>query len=100
MACAAWRAASRAFVLIATLLAAAALAERIVQPGDTALLVLGAATIAVALATVVWAAWPLRRRPTDRQIARFVEERVPALDATIVTAGEHDDGRASGRPLA
>src|SRR4051812_13479588 len=100
MACAAWRAASRAFVLVATLLAAAALAERIVQPGDTALLVLGAATIAVALATVVWTAWPLRRRPTDRQIARFVEERVPALDDTIVTAVELRDRPPSGPTLA
>src|SRR3954467_2462078 len=100
MACAAWRASSRAFVLVATLLAAAALAERIVQPGDTALLVLGAATIAVALATVVWAAWPLRRRPTDRQIARFVEERVPALDDTIVTAVELRDRPPSGHTFA
>src|SRR3954463_2352286 len=100
MACAAWRAASRAFVLVATLLAAAALAERIVQPGDTALLVLGAATIAVALATVVWTAWPLRRRPTDRQIARFVEERVPALDDTIVTAVELRDRPPSGHTFA
>src|SRR3954470_12174417 len=100
MACAAWRASSRAFVLVATLLAAAALAEWIVQPGDTALLLLGAATIALALAAVVWAAWPLTRRPTDRQIARFVEERVPELDDTIVTAVELRDRPPSGHTFA
>src|SRR5580765_5268286 len=32
------------------------------------------------------ALWPLHRRPTDRQLARFIEEHEPALADVVVTA--------------
>ena len=45
---------------------------------------------AAALLLVVWAlAWafaPLRHRPSDARVARFIEERVPALDDRLVSA--------------
>jgi hypothetical protein len=35
---------------------------------------------------VVWGLKPLRRAPTDAQLARLIEERVPALDDRLATA--------------
>jgi hypothetical protein len=35
------------------------------------------------------ALWPLRRKPTDRQLARFIEERSPDLDDVLVTAVDY-----------
>ena len=84
--CAALGASAKALLLVAIVLAAASIAERTLAPGDNALLALGAVTGALAMAAAAWMAWPLRRRPTDRQIARFVEERIPELEDTIVTA--------------
>ena len=80
------RAIRRALLLAAVVLFAAAVAEWLVQPGDAALLVLGAAAVIGIAAACVLSAWPLRARPADRQIARFVEERVPGLDDTLITA--------------
>jgi hypothetical protein len=45
----------------------------------------GAVLLLVALA-VVWGLKPLRGAPTDAQLARLVEERVPALDDRLATA--------------
>jgi hypothetical protein len=42
----------------------------------------------VAVAALVWACFPLRKRPTDAQIARSIEERAPGLDDRLVTAVE------------
>lgn len=60
-----------------------------------ALLVTAAA--AIVLAVVVGVAWPLRRRPTDRQVARFLEERLPELEDGLASAVGAD---ASTRRLA
>ncbi|MHB1225720.1 MAG: hypothetical protein ACYC2G_16955, partial [Gemmatimonadaceae bacterium] len=54
----------------------------------------GAAVTAVrllALAALAFAGWwwlvrPLRRRPSDAQIAHFLEEREPSLDAAVLSA--------------
>lgn len=47
-------------------------------------------TASVVTLTVVgslaWALWPIRRPPTDPQIARLIEERFAGLDDVIVTA--------------
>lgn len=95
---AALRAAARGFTCVAVILAAAALAERILQPADTALLALAAMTTVLAIGAAIWAAAPLAHRPDDRRIARFVEERVPELDDALVTAVEiqHQPRRGSG----
>ncbi|MGE5361670.1 MAG: hypothetical protein ACM3NQ_21855, partial [Bacteroidales bacterium] len=53
----------------------------------------GAALIGVA-AGALRAAWPLRRRPTDAQVARFVEEHFPQLEDRLVTAVESSSRRA------
>ena len=35
---------------------------------------------------ILHALWPYRRQPSDRQLARFIEERSPELDDVLVTA--------------
>jgi hypothetical protein len=102
LACAALTASAKALLLASIVLVLASVAERVLVPGDTALLLLGATAAALALGAAAWIAWPLRRRPTDRQIARFVEERIPELEDTIVTAvdlRERPPGAHSFAPL-
>src|SRR5712675_1795495 len=41
---------------------------------------------ALAGGALVWCLAPLRRTPADNQIARYVEERAPALGDRLVTA--------------
>lgn len=43
---------------------------------------------AALLVAVVRALWPLTRRPSDAQVARFIEERCPQLEDGLVTAVE------------
>lgn len=57
------------------------------------------AVLAMAVVSLVCALLPLRRRPTDRQIARFIEERTGGLDDVLVTAvehGAHHEGSVAG----
>jgi hypothetical protein len=48
--------------------------------------------------TLVCAARPLRRPPTDVQLARFIEERAGGLDDMVVTAVQH--GASSALPAS
>src|SRR5262245_58102553 len=45
-----------------------------------ALAAIGLVAFLVALAGALWSLLPLREVPDDRQVARFIEEREPALD--------------------
>ena len=89
--CVTLRASARMFALVAAVVATAAVAERLIELSDTALLVLAGATVVSCLAAAVASLWRLRHRPDDRQLARFVEERVPELDDTLATAVEIED---------
>ena len=51
-----------------------------------ALAVVGALASVAGLAALVWAAWPARQMPSDRSVARYIEERTPALDERLVSA--------------
>src|SRR5205823_3113804 len=69
------------------------------------LAVVFAAMAASAVGAFVWNLSPLRRPPTARRLARFIEERVPGLDDRLATAVDLIDARASsaaagvGRPI-
>ena len=52
---------------------------------------------AVAVISVVFALLPLRQPPTDRQMARFIEEQAGGLDEVLVTAVEK--GSAGSSPM-
>src|SRR5262249_34996335 len=53
----------------------------------------------LAAGAIAWACAPLRRTPGDSQVARFIEERVPALDDRLVTAVDVGEGRSNASPL-
>jgi hypothetical protein len=71
-------------------LGAAALAEYWLRPRGAALIVLAAAAVALALAVVWLILRKMPPRPSDRQVARFIEER-----ATALSAGELNDSLVS-----
>jgi hypothetical protein len=58
--------------------------------------------LALALFSLIRACWPVRRQPTDHQIARYIEERHSDLDDIVVTAvdyGARPDGSAHMRDV-
>lgn len=68
----------------------------IAKPAGVTLIVLaGAATLGV-FGCFACAAWRVSRSPTDRLMARFVEERVPELEDRVVTAVEFGEQPGKG----
>ena len=80
----------RAWLLGATTAAAmllvGVLAVRLVAAEGIPLVVVVAAAATAAFAALLFALLPLRLPPSDRQIARFIEERAGGLDDVLVTA--------------
>ena len=60
--------------------------DRFVEPADISLILLGNVAGLAAVAFAVRTLWPLRRAPTDRQLARFVEERCPEMEDRLASA--------------
>jgi hypothetical protein len=79
------RGALLASAVIGLSLAAASVAS-LAARSPLALAAIAAAALLSAAAAVVWAVLPLRERPSDLRVARFVEERVPSLDDRLATA--------------
>ena len=48
--------------------------------------VLAAVAAGASAGSAAWILWPLRRRPSDRQVARYVEERCPELQDRLASA--------------
>jgi hypothetical protein len=75
---------------------------RVLSPGDALLLLIVAATAAAALAVAGFFIWQIGRRPDDRRLARFIEERAPTdeqpLDDLLVSAVDatHHDRLSPG----
>ena len=46
----------------------------------------GAAALILTLAAFLWGLTPLRQRPSDARVARFIEERAPSLEDRLVSA--------------
>ena len=93
------RAIGRSTALAAAPILAAAGIVMWLAPDDGALTLLAVAACLAGLAAIVVSAWQSRGRPSDRQIARFIEERVATradvqpLDDVLVSAV---DAGASG----
>ena len=81
-----FQAAVRGAIAVALIVGAATIAARWTDGAPIALILLAATAAAVALGALGWSLAPLRHRPADRQVARFIEERVLALDDRLVTA--------------
>lgn len=83
-------------VLVAILLLA-----KLIDRAPAALAVLGCAGVLGIAAAGVWAFWPLRAPPSDRRVARFIEERKAGLDERLVSAvGAAAAPRDDESPLA
>ncbi|MBI2835895.1 MAG: hypothetical protein HYX76_15860 [Acidobacteria bacterium] len=89
------RAAARASAAVTMVLLAAAIVDRLVTLDPVALLMTAGIVLLGCLAGTIWALWPLRRRPSDRQVARFVEERCPELEDRVASAAEFAGGAAA-----
>ena len=69
--------------------------DRFIEPADISLILLGNVAGLAAVAFAVRTLWPLRRAPTDRQLARFVEERCPEMEDRLASATAVAPGTAS-----
>ena len=69
--------------------------DHALRPADAVMVWLFAAALALAAGLTARALWRLRRGPSDRQVARYIEERCPALEDRLVSAA---DIAAGGRP--
>ena len=58
---------------------------------DIPMLLLAGGALVAAAVFAVRVLWPLRERPTDRRVARFVEERCPELEDRVASATELGD---------
>lgn len=76
------RCATGVSVLVAGLL----VNDRLFHPSDLSVLVILVALAAVGVGWAGWSLWPLVRVPTDRQVARFVEEQCPELEDALASA--------------
>ena len=67
----------------------ALMAQYLVSPEGGALIALWMAVAVASLISVGWFAVPLRRGPTEHQVARYIEECCPELEDALVTAIVH-----------
>ena len=67
------------------------LVDLVLVPSDIPMLVLLAGALVATAGFAVRVLWPLRERPTDRRVARFVEERCPELEDRVASAAEIGD---------
>ena len=86
------RAASLALLALALLLAA----DLLLTPSDLVMVVLAACAAGASAGVAARILWPLRRRPSDRQVARYIEERCPELQDRLASA---IDSRSAPSPF-
>ena len=77
---------ARAALAVTALVVLGLLLARAMSSAPVALASLGVGVLLAALAAVVWAVWPARRVPSDRRIARYIEECDRSLDERLVSA--------------
>ena len=72
----------------ATLLALAVVlaVDLLLAPSDLVMAVLAASLAGASAAFTAWTLWPLRHGPSDRQVARYIEERCPELQDRLASA--------------
>ncbi|MPY86398.1 MAG: DUF4175 family protein [Luteitalea sp.] len=83
----AWlRVMTRVLLVAAVAVVLLAIMDRTWAPTTDRLARLTAIIGVVVAAAAVYCAWPYRRRPTDRDVARLVEERCPECEERLVSA--------------
>lgn len=76
----------RSGLALSAVLGAAIVAAQWLDRSPIALALLGVVAVVLAAGALAWGLAPVRRTPGDRQIARFIEERAPALDDRLASA--------------
>src|SRR5882762_976530 len=76
----------RGVLIAAFIIAVAVVAARWTIGAPVVLMVMAAAALVLAVGALTWCMAPLRRVPRDSKVARYIEERAPALDDRLVTA--------------
>jgi hypothetical protein len=84
-----WRASMLGATAAATVVFAGWAAVTLLTPEGLPLLVVSALVLATAVFAIARAGWSVRRAPTDRQIARLIEERESQLDDVVATAVDY-----------
>ena len=91
------RAGTRAVVVALALLLVILATDHFLEPADVAIVVLAIAACVGAVTFAIRTLWPLRRIPSDTQVARFIEEQCPDLEDRLASATEV---AGSGHPSA
>jgi hypothetical protein len=76
------RAAAVAFLALALVL----VVDRLLAPSDLLMALLASCSAGASAGFAVWILWPLGRSPSDRRVARYVEEHCPELQDRLATA--------------
>ena len=96
------RALARGAFGAAAVLAVTAAVDRALRPEGLFIVALMVVATALAVAAVATAIWRMPRRPNDRQVARFIEERAAleglALDDALISAVDAVDRPAAAQP--
>src|SRR3954467_8705746 len=85
---------TRASLAVAVVIGLALLLAPWMSRAPMALAVVGICALVAGVATLVWAAWPARQIPSNRDVARFIEERDASLDERLVSAVDVATSRA------
>ena len=98
-----FRGTQRGMAVASALLAIVLLVARWADRSPLALVVLAVVAVLLVAGAIAWGLGPSRYSPTDRQVARFIEERAPSLDDRLVSAveviGDPNARRRSRSPL-
>ena len=91
------RAFTRATIGAALAIIVTVIAERVLHPAGVPLLLLMAVGAVLGAAAIVWAILRMPARPSDHQVARFIEERTP-LNDSLVSAIDVSERPAGAQP--
>ena len=94
-----WRAWMLGAVTAAAMLVVGLLAVWLIAQDGVPLVIVVSTVGLVAGVAITFALLPLRTPPSDRQIARFIEEQAGGLDEIIVTAVNKIDGGSAPSPV-
>ena len=72
-------------------------ADQLLKPADLLMVTLAVAALVASATFAISILWPLRRVPSDRQVARYIEERCPDLEDRLASAADVAEGQ---RPSA